>query len=154
MPVNEEPSEHHGSCYCGAISVTVKGPPRASAICHCHSCRKWHAAPINAWSIWKSADVTISGPMITSSENEASGRVSCAKCGGCVANHKPKVNMTVVYPMTLAGSGFAFEPASHIFYSERVMDFADDLPKFADMPERMGGSGERVEEPAKTGWRA
>jgi hypothetical protein len=60
--------------------------------------------------------------------------------------------MTVVYAMTLADSGLVFAPASHIFYSERVMDFADSLPKFADMPERMGGSGKRLEEPEKTGW--
>jgi hypothetical protein len=145
--------EYQGSCYCGSVKVTVTGSPRSSAICHCHSCRKWHAAPINAWSIWKTDDVSITGgPVITSSQNEASGRVTCEKCGGCVANHKPKVNMTVVYPMTLAGSGLKYEPACHIFYSERVMDFADGLPKFADMPEKMGGTGKRIEEPETTGW--
>lgn len=153
--MSDQSEEYRGTCYCGSVEVVVQGPPKSSAICHCHSCRKWHAAPINAWSIWRSENVSITGgPVITSHENEASGRVSCAKCGGCVANHKPKVNMTVVYPMTLAGSGLKFEPASHIFYSERVMDFADGLPKFADMPERMGGTGDRIDEPGKTGWRA
>lgn len=152
--MEDKTGKYHGSCYCGAVSVTVQGPPRTSAFCHCQSCRKWHSAPVNAWSIWKTGDVEISGgPVITSTQNEASGRVSCAACGGCVANHKPKVNMTVVYPMTLAKSGLSFEPASHIFYAERVMDFADGLPKFADMPERMGGSGEQVDEPEKTAWR-
>jgi hypothetical protein len=151
--LSDQTDVYRGKCYCGSVEVTVKGSPKSSAICHCHSCRKWHAAPINAWSIWKSDDVTISGdPVITSTQNEASGRVSCAKCGGCVANHKPRVNMTVVYAMTLADSGLVFAPASHIFYSERVMDFADSLPKFADMPERMGGSGKRLEEPEKTCW--
>ena len=69
-----------------------------------------------------------------------------------MANHKPKVNMTVVYPMTLVGSGLAYEPAFHIYYAERVMDIADGLPKFADMPEQFRGSGETVDEPQRTGW--
>ncbi len=148
-----EDQSYQGTCYCGAVEVEVQGEPAASAICHCHSCRKWHAAPLNAWSIWPSAKVTISGgATITSDTDEASGRVSCAKCGGCVANHKPKANMTVVYPMTLAGSGLAYSPAFHIYYDERVMDVADGLPKYADMPEAFRGSGERVDEPEKTGW--
>ena len=151
--MGEQTSEHHGTCYCGSVKVTVRGAPRASAICHCNSCRKWHAAPINAWSIWKAEDVTISGgPTITSKQNEASGRVSCATCGGCVANHKPARDMMVVYPMTMAGSGLNYTPAFHIYYDERVMDMADGLKKFADTPEQFGGSGKTVEEPAESGW--
>ena len=60
--------------------------------------------------------------------------------------------MTVVYPMTLAGSGLSYAPAFHIFYAERVMDVADGLPKFAQMPEQFGGSGEQIAEPEKSGW--
>ncbi len=148
-----EQTNYQGACYCGAVKVTVTGAPAASAICHCRSCRKWHAAPLNAWSIWPSADVEITGgAVITSSTDAASGRVSCAACGGCVANHKPQVNMTVVYPMTLVGSGLEYKPAFHIHYGERVMDVADGLPKFAEMPEQFRGSGETVAEPATTGW--
>jgi hypothetical protein len=61
--------------------------------------------------------------------------------------------MMVVYPMTLVGSSFAFAPAAHLFYSERVMDVADGLPKFADMPEEYGGTGTLIEEPMQTRWR-
>ncbi|NNF80597.1 MAG: GFA family protein [Rhizobiales bacterium] len=151
--MSAEDTKYQGACYCGAVEVSVAGDPAASAICHCHSCRKWHAAPLNAWSIWPSAQVTISGgETITSATDEASGRVSCAACGGCVANHKPKAGMTVVYPMTLLGSGLTFVPAFHIYYAERVMDLADGLPKFADMPEGFRGSGEMLDEPEKTGW--
>lgn len=34
------------------------------------------------------------------------------------------------------------EPQLHIFYGERVMNVADDLPKFKDLPEPFGGTGE------------
>lgn len=33
------------------------------------------------------------------------------------------------------GSGLKYAPAFHIFYEERVMDLADGLPKFTDMPD-------------------
>ena len=145
-------NEYKGSCYCGAVEVSVKGEPAVAAICHCHSCRKWHAAPINAWAIWPEDAVAITGETVKSVADEASGRISCSKCGGCVANHKPARNMMVVYPMTLAGSGLEYKPAFHIFYDERVMDIADGLKKFASVPEQFGGTGELVEEPDACAW--
>ena len=33
------------------------------------------------------------------------------------------------------------EPQMHIFYNERYLDVADDLPKFADLPEAFAGTG-------------
>lgn len=144
---------YKGGCYCGAVEVVVKGEPAVGAICHCHSCRKWHAAPVNAWAIWPGDAVTISGETVRTGTNASSGRISCSKCGGCVANHKPAWDMMVVYPMTLAGSGLKYQPAFHIFYEERVMDMADGLKKFATRPEQFGGSGELVEEPETSGWR-
>ncbi|MEM7429041.1 MAG: GFA family protein [Pseudomonadota bacterium] len=143
---------YRGSCYCGAVEVVVAGEPAAGAICHCRSCRKWHAAPINAWAIWPGDKVAISGETVRSDHSPASGRISCSKCGGCVANHKPARDMMVIYPMTLTGSGLQYQPAFHIFYDERVMDMADGLKKFADMPEAFGGSGRLVDEPAASRW--
>ena len=34
-------SEHKGTCFCGAIEVTVNGAPAAMGYCHCDSCRHW-----------------------------------------------------------------------------------------------------------------
>jgi hypothetical protein len=152
--MSDENAVYKGSCYCGAVTVTVKGPPAAAGYCHCLECRKWHSAPINAFGIWSNDNVTIEGPTTTSTVSEVSGRVSCSKCGGCIANLKPTMGMTAVYPMTLAGpeDTFKFEPAFHIFYEERVMDVSDGLPKFVDVPEQFGGSGKTVEESASTGW--
>ena len=39
---------------------------------------------------------------------------------------------------------FNFQPTMHINYGERVLSLHDDLPKFRDMPERSGGTGELV----------
>lgn len=153
--MNDDNQVHKGSCYCGAVQVTVQGPPAAAGYCHCLECRKWHSAPINAFSIWPNAKVTIDGPTTTSTVNEISGRVSCSKCGGGVANLKPTFDMTVIYPMTLAGpqGTFTYEPGFHIYYDERVMNVNDGLPKFVDLPEPFGGSGKTVEESGGPGWR-
>ena len=67
---------------------------------------------------------------------------------------KPGLGWRVVYPLTLSGSDFRYEPAMHIFYDERVMDIADALPKFVDVPAEAGGSGALVDEPTASGWRA
>lgn len=147
-----------GQCYCGAVTVTVQGPPVMAGYCHCLACRKWHGAPINAFAVWAADQVTLAGPQVVSQVSADSGRVSCGVCGGAVANQKPQFGMTVVYPMTLAPTPLAepvaFEPMGHLFYGERVMDVADGLPKYRDRPQAMGGSGEELPDAPTTGWRA
>ena len=140
--------------------MEVSGPAAAAAYCHCHSCRKWHAAPINAWAIWPNEAVEFTQgqehlkTFTLNQEGEISNRISCAVCGGCVANIKPNISMTVVYPMTLDESDYVFSPAMHIFYDERALDINDELPKFADVPNELGGSGNTVDEPAISGPRS
>lgn len=146
--------EYKGACFCGAVEVTVVGPPMVAGYCHCHSCRKWHAAPVNAWSAWSNDNVTITGETLPTEQAGKCKRICCTACGGGVANEIPAFGMIVVYPMTLAGSGFQFEPRMHIFYEERVMDLHDGLPKFIDVPKYQGGSGKMINEDGHTGWRA
>lgn len=155
--MSENNDKYQGSCYCGQVKIEVTGQPAVAGYCHCHSCRKWHAAPINAWAIWPDAAVQITEgkqqirAFDLQGEGGPSTRLSCSRCGGAVGNIKPKLSMTVVYAMTLADSGFKFEPTAHIFYAERAMDVHDNLPKFADVPTDFGGSGEMIEEPSVTG---
>ncbi len=122
------------------------------AYCHCHSCRKWHSAPLNAWCTWSADSVSISGPIVRSAKNDESHRVSCGQCGGALANIKPGKDQIAVYAMTLADSGLRFEPAFHIFYGERVFDMADGLPKWETIPASFGGDGAEVSEPETTRW--
>lgn len=44
---------HHGSCFCGAVKFTVNGNPEGMGYCHCDSCRRWSAGPVNAFTLWK-----------------------------------------------------------------------------------------------------
>tara|TARA_B100001123_G_C14680677_1_gene777318 strand:+ start:264 stop:434 length:171 start_codon:yes stop_codon:yes gene_type:complete len=54
--------------------------------------------------------------------------------------------------MSLIESDFIFEPTMHIWYSERVINVNDGLPKFADFPETFGGTGELMKEEKSNGW--
>ena len=104
--MSDDNQEYAGACYCGDVTVNVVGPSVMAGYCHCHSCRKWHAAPVNAWSGFPKDKVQINGATVTSMGKGTSRRISCASCGGAVANELAEYDVVVVYPMTLAGSGF------------------------------------------------
>ena len=143
---------HKGHCYCGAVQVEVQGDPVFAAYCHCESCRKWHAAPITGLAAWGDEAVKVQGDVVVSQQNTETQRTSCAKCGGNVFTTKPNLGWKVVYPLTLSGSDFSYQPAIHIHYGERVMDINDGLPKFTDVPAEAGGSGAMMDEPKQSGW--
>ena len=49
-----------GSCFCGAVGLSVASSPEAMGYCHCSSCRHWSASPVNAFTLWKPDGVQIS----------------------------------------------------------------------------------------------
>ena len=56
----------------------------------------------------------------------------------------PKMELIDVYSAVI--DGFEFNPSVHVFYSKKQISVPDGLPKFSDMPEEMGGSGELIPE--------
>lgn len=133
---------HTGSCFCGAVQITVSGAPEAMGYCHCESCRRWSAGPVNAFSLWKPDAVRI-----TQGEDQLGGyakspgslRRWCKQCGGHVLTEHPAMGLVDVYAAVI--DDFDFAPGVHVHYAETVLPSADDLPKFKDIPEPMGGSG-------------
>lgn len=148
-----------GRCFCGWVEIEVEGAPVAAAICHCESCRRWHSAPLNTWAVWPADKVRVkTGQEHLLEFNKLgpdgpSGRTFCGHCGSAVFNRKPGYGMVVVYATVLENSGLAYEPSFHSFYGEGVIHIADGLPKFADLPAELGGSGRQMDEPARTGMR-
>lgn len=137
-----------GKCYCGQVQVSVTGEPRMLGLCHCTSCRAWHGAPFTAFAGMPSDAVEITGETTRADHREESGRLSCAVCGGAVANVKPAWDVTVIYASVV--KELPFKPTLHLHYGERVMDIADGLPKFVNGPEQIGGTGTMAEEPELT----
>ena len=127
--------------------MSVTGRAAAMGCCHCESCRHWSAGPINAFSLWAPENVKVTKGaelLETFAKTDASHRKWCRSCGGHVMTDHPEMGMVDVYSAILPD--LKFEPEVHVFYSEKVVSIKDGLPKMADVPEEMGGSGDTLPE--------
>jgi hypothetical protein len=135
-------NEYKGSCFCGAVELRVTGKPVAMGYCHCESCRKWSAGPINAFTLWPPNAVTVTrgAEQITSyNKTSNSTRTWCKTCGGHLFTEHPAFGLIDVYAATIPD--LPFEPMLHVNYGETALRLHDGLPKFKDFPTDMGGSG-------------
>jgi hypothetical protein len=133
---------HAGSCFCGAVRLTVTGEPAAMGYCHCESCRHWSAGPVNAFTLWPPAAVQITqGADLLGSFNKTPGSIRkwCTKCGGHVLTEHPGMGLTDVYAAVIPG--LPFKPGVHVHYQETVLRIHDGVPKQKDVPKELGGSG-------------
>ncbi len=115
--------------------------------CHCDSCRRWSAGPVNAFSLWppESFKVLAGKDQIgTFHLTEQSYRKWCKNCGGHVFTDHPKMGLVDVYVANLPD--LDFKPALHVHYQESVLPIHDGLPKMKDVPAELGGSGETLPE--------
>lgn len=138
---------YQGSCFCGAVQFEVTGDPVAMGYCHCESCRVWSASPVNAFTLWNPAAVKVTrgaDNIGTFNKTEQSYRKWCKTCGGHVFTEHPGFGLTDVYAGVIPG--LTFEPHVHVFYGESVLPIRDGLPKMADIPKEMGGSGQTLPE--------
>jgi len=138
---------YNGSCFCGAVELTVTGEPVAMGYCHCESCRHWSAGPVNAFTLWIPGAVEVTkGEDLVATYNKTpkSFRKWCKSCGGHLLTDHPPFTLIDVYAAVIPD--LPFKPAMHVFYEETVLPMKDGLPKFKDLPKEAGGSGETMEE--------
>jgi hypothetical protein len=136
-----------GTCFCGTVKIEVSGEPQAMGYCHCDSCRSWSASPVNAFSLWKPDEVRVVAgeeQIGTYAKTEKSHRKFCRKCGGHIMTDHPTFGLVDVFAATIPT--LPYEPSLHIFYGEKTLAVRDGLPKFKDLPEAFGGSGEMLSE--------
>ena len=149
----EQASSYGGSCFCGAVQFTVSGEPAAMGYCHCDSCRRWSAGPVNAFTLWTPDAVRITRGaenIGTYNKTPRSHRKWCKSCGGHIFTEHPGWGLTDVYAAVIPG--FQFKAGVHVNYQESVLAIRDGLPKLRDVPKEMGGSGIAIsEDPAATG---
>src|SRR6201986_165132 len=114
--------DHVGTCFCGAVEVTVTGSPEAMGYCHCRSCRSWSGGPVNAFSLWQPGAVRITAGeeyVATFAKTPMSERKYCTKCGGHLMANPPPLKLVDVFPATIPS--LAFAPAVHVNYAETVL---------------------------------
>ncbi len=134
--------EYLGNCFCGAVSFTVSGEPAAMGYCHCESCRKWSAGPVNAFTLWKPDAVRVTkgaDKIGVYNKTAKSYRKWCTACGGHLLTEHPGWGVTDIYAASI--QEFPFRPGIHVNYQETRLRMKDGLPKMKDMPKEMGGSG-------------
>jgi hypothetical protein len=133
---------YRGSCFCGAVQLTVRGEPAGMGYCHCESCRRWSAAPVNAFTLWKPEAVQITqgaDNIGTYNKTPLSFRKWCKTCGGHILNAHPGMGLVDVYAAVMPD--FPYRAGVHVHYQEMQLHITDGLPKLKDLPAEMGGSG-------------
>jgi hypothetical protein len=131
-----------GSCFCGSVHVVVSGDPVAMGFCHCESCRRWSASPLNAFTLWKPEAVRITrGAQQVGTYHKSPGslRKWCTACGGHILTEHPQLGLIDVYAAMIPE--LAFAASVHVNYEDAVLPMRDGLPKLKDFPKEMGGSG-------------
>ncbi|MDH3644909.1 MAG: GFA family protein [Gammaproteobacteria bacterium] len=136
-------ARYQANCHCGAVRYEVGADPVDAKICHCRDCQALHGAPMQWAAIFHKRDVRLTAGFehlrFYNSENATAARVlpckvACEICGTPIADEGR--NMWMAFP-TLFDFGVppqvpeAFKPTCHIFYSMRVMDITDALPRWA-----------------------
>jgi hypothetical protein len=142
-----DPKTYKGSCFCGAVQITVSGEPAAMGYCHCDSCRHWSAGPVNAFTLWNPDAVKITrgaDHIGTFNKTPNSYRKWCTTCGGHIMTDHPGMKLIDVYAATIPE--FPYRAGVHVNYQETVLHIKDGLPKLKDVPKEMGGSGISVAE--------
>jgi hypothetical protein len=138
---------HTGGCYCGTVEIEVRRDPLELGYCHCENCRRYSAAPVSAFTLWKYEDVDITkGAEFLGrfKSSKISDRRYCTKCGTHVMVEHPTLDLVDVRIGALPN--FPFKPAVHLNYAETVLPVRDGLPKLKDFPAAIGGSGETLPE--------
>lgn len=136
-------AKYRASCHCNTVRYEVCANPVDSKICHCRVCQKLHGAPKQWAAIFHKHHVRILEGMdqLRFYNSALSGharilpcKVSCALCDTPIADEGR--NMWLAFP-SLFDFGItpevpeSFKPTCHIFYSTRMIDLNDNLPKWS-----------------------
>lgn len=143
----KEITTHNGSCFCGSVQFELRGAPAVMGYCHCDSCREWSAGPVNAFTLWKPANIEIIAGreyIASFSKTPRSNRQWCRNCGGHLFIEHPDMGLTDVAVAVI--EDLTFDPVFHVNYQESVLRIHDGITKFKDMPTDAGGSGVELTE--------
>ncbi|HZH09248.1 MAG TPA: GFA family protein [Microvirga sp.] len=73
-----------GGCACGQLTYKVQGQPKRVGLCHCMTCRKESGSVFNAFAIFPTEQVTISGESRIWESAPGGQRRFCPTCGSLV----------------------------------------------------------------------
>lgn len=110
---------HTGSCLCGSVTYTVKGPLRPSVACHCSQCRK------TSGHYWSATQVPTERLTITNDagltwfrSSDSAQRAFCNRCGSSLFWTLDCEDQTSIATGTLDGDT-GLKTTKHIFVKDK-----------------------------------
>ncbi len=134
-----------GKCYCGEVEIEAHGAPHSVSYCHCSICRKLSGAPFSCQALFKPDQVKVTlaaaGNISALATSKAVDRYRCVTCfspikasvlgGKVIAVPLQLITSWVVGSSNLNIENELLRPRHHLYYSDRVMDVLDELPKYS-----------------------
>src|SRR5436189_3190046 len=96
---------------------------------HCENCRRYSAAPVSEFTLWKKENVSLTkGTEFLGrfKSSDISDRRYCTKCGSHIAVDHPTLGLIDVRIGALRD--FPFKPKVHLNYEETIFQCATDYP--------------------------
>lgn len=118
----------NGSCACGALRYEVDQLDMPIQNCHCHTCRKTHAAPFAPTAgVLRAHFRWLEGQEQLTSYESSPGKLRhfCARCGSHLMAERPGQPHVIVRVATLDDDP-GQRPAAHIWYSHDAAWLQDD----------------------------
>jgi hypothetical protein len=125
---------HEGGCLCGAVRYRVRGSPRATAACHCRSCRLASGATPVAWAVFNRSDLDfVTGAPVRFASSSGVTRSFCGRCGTPLAYQTDDSPQTIDVTTATLDRPDAFPPTKEIWLDHKVswVPLDEKLPHFA-----------------------
>ena len=119
-------SEHspsaEGSCYCGALSVSVKAPLRPPINCHCGQCRRLSGAAFTTWLTLRRDEVAVAGhaSLTTFAPTVNLVRHFCSVCGSHVYTTDTRLPKAMGLPAGLFADALVPTPSGEYFVDDKA----------------------------------
>ncbi|TFK81926.1 hypothetical protein K466DRAFT_501264 [Polyporus arcularius HHB13444] len=135
--------KYYSECWCGNVAFEFHGDPVDAKHCHCKQCQHLHGAPFQWAVIFPKTSVrmvkNVNNSLHFFSTQRRKGvhdvpcKVSCDECRSPIFDEGR--NTVLAYPSAFKFPDrkvpLNFQPTAHIFYSERVMEVPDGVPKWS-----------------------
>ena len=131
-------TDYQLSCDCGAVTIATSGRRLGSGYCHCLECRELLNQPFNAMAVYAPENLTVTKGAdhlgVYRHPTRHMTRAYCKECATHLYNTNNADMKLVQRELFRKNNGGVLpadlEPKIHFFYSERVTDIDDNLPKY------------------------
>ncbi len=127
-----------GSCFCGAVSYTIKGRLRDARSCHCSNCRKAFSAQASAYALVDPEDFSWNSGkdlLTTYESNNGAGLQFCRLCGSTLCGtHKGEIHGVT---LGCTEGNPEIKLSMHIFVSDKAPWETlpnDGVPQYEERP--------------------